>query len=196
MAKDIFVIFLLFLFILIGDSFIISEDKIIYSLNRSQYDSLQNIYNTLGGEHWVWGTSPASGTGIPWSFNASSDPCIDNWQGLGCEDRVNESYLTKISLIRHNLTGYLLENIFQNLSTLISLDLSSNNLSGSLPTSISSLFMLSTLNLSRNEFNATLKNLLSSGHSQLRFLDLSSNKFVGNILVKLRDNGGEQSLEH
>ncbi|CAK8566987.1 unnamed protein product [Lathyrus sativus] len=82
-------------------------------------------------------------------------------------------------LASNSLTGYLPENVS---SPLLHLDLKNNQLTGPLPTSIPS--SLRYLSLSQNRMWGPLTNGLES-LSELEFLDLSTNQFIGRIPAQL-----------
>ncbi|XP_059652127.1 leucine-rich repeat receptor protein kinase HPCA1-like [Cornus florida] len=106
----------------------------------------------------------------------SSNPCADNWEGIGCTN----SRVTSIKLSSMNLVGELSGDI-QSLSELQTLDLSYNKgLTGSLPSSIGNLKELSTLILVGCSFTGLIPESIGSLR-QLVFLSLNSNSFSGPI---------------
>ncbi|KAJ1260560.1 hypothetical protein BS78_10G242000 [Paspalum vaginatum] len=114
------------------------------------------------------------------------------------------SQLRVLSLGRNNLTGELPDDVFDvkplqqlllpsnqiqgrldperiaRLSNLVALDLSYNAFTGELPESISQLPKLEELRLGHNNLTGTLPPALSNW-TALRFLDLRSNSFVGDL---------------
>ncbi|XP_059652124.1 leucine-rich repeat receptor protein kinase HPCA1-like isoform X2 [Cornus florida] len=111
----------------------------------------------------------------PSSWN-SSDPCANDWEGIGC----TKSRVTSITLSSMNLAGQLSGDI-QSLSELQTLDLSYNKgLTGSLPSSIGNLKKLSTLILVGCGFTGLIPDSIGS-LQQLVFLFLNSNSFSGPI---------------
>jgi hypothetical protein len=70
------------------------------------------------------------------------------------------------------------------LSSMVSVDLSSNYLTGGIPEEITSLKLLNNLNLSKKDLNGRIPHEIGFMQS-LETLDLSSNKFSGEILPSL-----------
>ncbi|XP_059652130.1 leucine-rich repeat receptor protein kinase HPCA1-like isoform X2 [Cornus florida] len=106
----------------------------------------------------------------------NSDPCANDWEGIGCTN----SRVTSITLSSMNLAGQLAGDI-DSLSELQTLDLSYNKgLTGSLPSSIGNLKKLSNLILVGCSFTGLIPASIGS-LQQLVFLSLNSNSFSGPI---------------
>ncbi|XP_068314508.1 probable LRR receptor-like serine/threonine-protein kinase At4g36180 [Pyrus communis] len=130
-----------------------------------------------------------------WDASTPSAPC--DWRGVGCDDnRVQELRLPRLHL-GGRITDHLVD-----LRDLRKLSLHSNNLNGSIPSSLSQCALLRVLYLHGNSlsgtlppaiFNLTNLQILNVAHNflsgkisgdipvSLRFLDLSSNTFAGEI---------------
>ena len=127
-------------------------------LKPSQYNALQSLYSSTGGESWSW----ANNSGRKWNFSDSSDPCESQWQGLVCFEGSQVSVgidntLSSIALPGYNLNGTLPDEMFSNLSSIHVFNLSRNSLRGTLPVSMSSLSNLTVLDLSQQaEVDITL----------------------------------------
>ena len=80
------------------------------------------------------------------------------------------------------------------LSSMVSIDLSSNYLIGGIPEEITSLKLLKNLNLSRNYLNGRIPHEIGFMQS-LESLDLSSNKFSGEIPPSLSEHIISELLE-
>jgi hypothetical protein len=94
---------------------------------QEQFYGLKAIFDSLDGANWLW--QPVS-TGAHWNFTGGyehHDPCSDHWQGVNCSVH---SMLTSLALSGYNLNGTLSESIFYNITSLVSLDLSINLISG------------------------------------------------------------------
>ncbi|CAI9266818.1 unnamed protein product [Lactuca saligna] len=103
----------------------------------------------------------------------SQTPCT--WPGISCSgDRV-----TGISLPDNDIAGDLFGN-FSALTELTHLDLSTNTIDGSIPPDLASCRNLKVLNLSHNIMGGGL-NL--TGLTSLQILDLSMNRFSGDIMM-------------
>lgn len=107
----------------------------------------------------------------------NTNPC--NWSGISCTDdgSGSGSRVTGIDLTYNNISGDLYNN-FSSLTALSHLDLSQNYIKGSIPSDLSNCRNLVYLNLSHNMLDGEL-NL--TGLSNLRILDLSVNRILGEI---------------
>ena len=68
-------------------------------LPQEQYDYLKEFHYSLGGENWVYSVTD---DGIKWNFTSGSDPCLNNWKGINCEQNN-----CSISEIRYSLSEFL-----------------------------------------------------------------------------------------
>ncbi|XP_066391025.1 protein STRUBBELIG-RECEPTOR FAMILY 3-like isoform X4 [Miscanthus floridulus] len=129
-----------------------------------------------------------------WTSNGG-DPCNENWQGVSCV----ASNITSIVLSGANLGGQL-GNTLGNFTSLITLDLSNNNiggtipdglpltmqrfflsanqLSGSLPSTLSSLTFLTSMSLNSNHLTGAIPDVFSA-LTGLANLDFSDNNLTG-----------------
>lgn len=111
-------------------------------------------------------------------LNSSASFC--NWYGLTCDH--SSSHVNSIQLSGKNMSGTISSSIFQ-LPNVTNIDLSSNQFAGELSFSFhSSLSSLRYLNLSNNNLTGSLPEFLFSvSFSHLVSLDLSNNMFSGTI---------------
>ncbi|CAI9779452.1 unnamed protein product [Fraxinus pennsylvanica] len=105
-----------------------------------------------------------------------STPC--KWAGITCDDIHHK--VSSIDLSSKNLTGYIPSEIGA-LSFLTFLDLSENFLYGPLPHRITTLQNLTHLDLSSNKLNGSLPQGLSNLTHLIGTLNLSFNEFSGEI---------------
>jgi hypothetical protein len=110
-----------------------------------------------------------------WEEGAVGEDCdICQWYGVTCN---NNGEVIGLNLSDNNLSGSL-NNSIDTFTNLLNLDLSYNNLSGPLPEDIGNLSTLKTLRLNNNNLDQqmtdNLRNLRSLVH-----LDLSYNQFSG-----------------
>ncbi|KAK9926062.1 hypothetical protein M0R45_023316 [Rubus argutus] len=106
-------------------------------------------------------------------WNQSSiNPC--EWPGISC---IGDKRVTGVDLSDSKISGELFGN-FSALTALSSLDLSMNTLSKAIPEDMSQCKSLQHLNLSHNILDGELK---LQGLSQLKVLDLSVNRFYGDM---------------
>lgn len=134
---------------------------------------------------------------LPGWVSNGGDPCMESWQGIQC---VN-SNITGIVLNSANLGGVLGDKL-GNFSSMITIDLSNNliggnipynlpptirnfflsanQFSGNIPTSLSTLALLSDLSLNNNHLNGVLPDAFQS-LNELVNLDLSFNNLSGQL---------------
>ncbi|KAK1364373.1 Receptor-like protein EIX2 [Heracleum sosnowskyi] len=113
------------------------------------------------------------------SYNYYYDDVIARWKGQEFEYGRNFAYLKMIDLSSNELTGEIPTAITR-LLELKGLNLSGNGLSGNVPLEIGQLKVLESLDLSTNKFTGEIP-LSMSGLNFLAFLNLSNNNFLGRI---------------
>ncbi|KAL7596463.1 hypothetical protein Lser_V15G30862 [Lactuca serriola] len=116
-----------------------------------------------------------------------SDPC-NNWVGIGCNNTTH--VIISINLDRFHLRGTLDYLNFSSLTTLQSLNLSTNQLTGSIPLQLGELNSLESLDLSSNGFNGRIPSSLGN-LTRLYYLNLHENSLSGPIPFQL---GGPKDL--
>ncbi|OYX03727.1 MAG: hypothetical protein B7Z05_09145, partial [Thiotrichales bacterium 32-46-8] len=141
---------------------------------QSEYEALQDLYLTAGGDGWTWKAS----VGKVWDFSVYQNPCDQKWQGLNCTVDItqNISNVQELVLAGYNMSGYLTDSL-GNFAKLIKLELKNNTLTGSVPAGLGNLASLQILNLNRNKFTTlpeSLGDLLG-----LTLLDFYSNALAG-----------------
>ncbi|ESW09226.1 hypothetical protein PHAVU_009G110600 [Phaseolus vulgaris] len=112
----------------------------------------------------------------------TSSANICRWHGITCDNNVNSSHVNAVVLSGKNMTGEV-SCIFQ-LPYVTKLDLSNNQFVGEITFnySLNDLSLLRYLNLSSNNLTGSLPQpLFSVLFSNLETLDLSNNMFSGNI---------------
>ncbi|XP_068314738.1 receptor-like protein EIX2 [Pyrus communis] len=101
------------------------------------------------------------------------------WKGIQIEFGENLKLLRSIDISSNNLSGDIPESV-TSLPKLISLNLSRNSFTGVLPNNFGQLEMLESLDLSRNQISGSIPLSFSSLH-YLSVLDLSYNNLSGRI---------------
>ena len=86
------------------------------------------------------------------------DPCINGWYGVTCD---NYFAVVTLDLTNNNVIGSLSASI-GNLINLTKLALSGNGITGSIPSSITSMNNLANLTLSGNQLNGTIPSVPGS----------------------------------
>ncbi|KAK6127847.1 hypothetical protein DH2020_038416 [Rehmannia glutinosa] len=124
-------------------------------------DALLALRSAVGGRTLFWNSTLTT-------------PC--NWQGVQCEN----NRVTVLRLPASSLFGTLPANTLSNLTSLRTLSLRLNHLSGALPEDLSQLSQLRNLYLQGNHFTGSAPSFIFSLHSLVR-LNLASNNFSGEI---------------
>ncbi|KAK9051124.1 hypothetical protein SSX86_027750 [Deinandra increscens subsp. villosa] len=128
---------------------------------------------------------------VPERMGWNGDPCAptnwDAWEGVTCHPNKDESALVifQIDLGNQGLKGYISDKIVL-LTNLVSLNLSSNSLGGTLPAGLGQ-SSLKKLDLSNNEICGSIPDSLSSSNLQLVFLN--GNKLKGQVPEELYSIG-------
>eukprot|EP01043_Picozoa_sp_COSAG02_P078113 COSAG02_NODE_17428_length_1004_cov_1.862983_1_plen_251_part_01 len=151
----------------------------------TQAAALMVIYNGTGGPHWG-GTRGKGRAG--WGDQHSGTVC--HWAGVCCRENATEwgctggdsGVVRGLDLGFNRLTGVLPDDpaIWQALSTLRSLSLRSNTLSGTIPPALCRLEGLVDLNARRNQISGTLPHNLAM-LTDLQHLSLYTNRISGTI---------------
>ena len=116
-----------------------------------------------------------------WQEGANNLNCnVCNWYGVVCND---DQRVIELNLGNNNLTGTIPGSITQ-IDKLRKLNLYSNNLSGPLPTYLNQLSFLSYLDFGRNEFTGPIP-LSISQINNLQTLFLDKNQLSGPLLPSL-----------
>lgn len=135
-------------------------------------------------------TKLSSGNDIPreanWGWNASSDPCNDDWEGIECYN--NTATVKKIVLNGLNLTGFIDAASLCAAIGLTVFSLNSNGVVGTLPEDISKCSRLTHIYLHGNSLSGSLP-LSLSRLSNLKRIDVSNNGFSGSIPDMSRISG-------
>ncbi|XP_010693707.1 leucine-rich repeat receptor-like protein kinase TDR [Beta vulgaris subsp. vulgaris] len=125
----------------------------------------------------------------PTQILSNSSPLWCSWSGIKCAQ--NTSLIISLDLSSRNLSGEIPPEI-RHLSSLKNLNLSKNSFEGNLPTSIFELSELRILDISHNNYNSTFPDGISK-LKFLRHLNCYSNSFIGSLPLDLT---GNQNLEY
>ncbi|XP_074266502.1 uncharacterized protein LOC141589777 [Silene latifolia] len=118
---------------------------------------------------WKYTLNPSSS--LPsWSLSNTHNLC--KWDGVTCNE--NNNGVLAINLVNFGLTGTLIHLNFTSLTSLSILNLSQNNLSGTIPSSIGNISTLTSLDLSDNILSGKIPYQLSY-LLELQYLDLGAN---------------------
>jgi Leucine-rich repeat (LRR) protein len=121
-----------------------------------------------------WGSANTSNTS-----NTSTPPC--NWYGITCNA---DRSVTRIEISGQLYAPDKLKLNFSSLPNLVRLDLSANNLQGSIPLEIGTLSKLTYLDLSNNDLSGELP-LSLTNLTQLVIFNISGNQINGLIPQRL-----------
>ncbi len=140
----------------------------------SEYDALHQIYISLNGPDWTYFSistdDDSLAGGSPWNFaSISNNPCTQQWAFLECYYSGSSCRIEAISMIQvPGLQGEL-PNVFNAFLNLSTVHISSNTeLFGTIPLSITQLSNLTNLNLSSNSLSGTVPSeLCKSTHTYI-----------------------------
>ena len=119
----------------------------------SEILALSDFYQSTAGDHWEWRDDAVYGA--RWNFTLPA-PCTDSWQGIDCEWGLDGSYhVVNLTLSSYNLSGTLPDTI-SDLTQLVFLYLYSNQLTGSIPTAIGQLTHLEVLSFDLNQLTHSI----------------------------------------
>ena len=147
-------------------------------LSPEQYNALQLLYDATDGPNWIYIYS-----GQKWDFSdTSSDPCEDHWSGVACLNDPAASLNTVINLQLggYNLAGKIPEDFAVNMSSLKSLYLNDNQLTGTIPGELGKLYGLRRLYVYSNKLTGVLPVSLQDC-GLLETIDVSNNLLRGNL---------------
>lgn len=147
------------------------------SVSMVEVSALHDLYLSTNGPDWFWNVS----AGSYWNFSVSNpNPCFPIWQGITCEEIVPfNCSIVNVELSQMNLTGSLSESL-ADLSFLVTLNLASNNIKGALPTSLGRLTFLEEMLLGYNDISGFIPSTYC-GLSSIYSMDLSINSIKGHI---------------
>lgn len=130
----------------------------------TERQALTALYNNTNGAGWLNKTNWLSG-----------DPCDNAWYGITCDS--GKTHVTEVGLASNGLTGPLPATLNQ-LTALQTLNVSQNQLSGSIP-SLSGLTVLRSFMAFKNQLSGPIPNL--GGLSALGDFSVYTNQLTGPI---------------
>ncbi|GAB4850526.1 hypothetical protein Ancab_029836 [Ancistrocladus abbreviatus] len=135
----------------------------------SARSALLSLRSSVGGRTLLWDIS-------------SPTPC--SWAGVQCDN--NKTVVTGLRLPGVSLSGQIPLGIFKNLSSLRTLSLRLNRLSGDLPSDLTSCVELRNLYLQGNQISSDIPEFFSSLRNLVR-LNLATNNFSGSVQASLNN---------
>ncbi|PKA46685.1 Putative leucine-rich repeat receptor-like serine/threonine-protein kinase [Apostasia shenzhenica] len=126
--------------------------------------------------------------GLPLRLGWNGDPCVPQqhpWSGVDCQydSKSVKWVIDGLGLDNQGLKGFLPSDI-SNLKHLQSINLSGNSIQGNIPSSVGTISGLQTLDLSYNEFNGSIPESLGQLKS-LQILNLNGNLLSGRVPANL-----------
>ncbi|KAM0016793.1 putative non-specific serine/threonine protein kinase [Helianthus debilis subsp. tardiflorus] len=126
---------------------------------------------------------------VPERMGWNGDPCAptswDAWEGVTCHRDGIALVITQIDLGSQGLKGYISDKVVL-LTNLVSLNLSSNSLGGTIPAGLGQ-HSLKKVDLSNNQITGSIPDSLSS--SNLQLVILNGNKLEGQVPEELYSIG-------
>ncbi|KAL2893063.1 hypothetical protein RDABS01_008972 [Bienertia sinuspersici] len=133
----------------------------------SSRSALISLSSAVGGRTLLWNTS-------------NINPC--SWSGVMCKNDA----VVGLHLPGFSLSGKIPNGVFKNLTSLKTLSLRYNLLSGNLPSDLGSCSELRNVYLQENEFDGEIPEFFSQLRNLVR-LNLASNNFSGQVPVSLKN---------
>ncbi len=145
-----------------------------WATNPQESAALRTLYHLTNGDNWT----DRSGWDDPVSGVNGSPGAECGWHGVTCDGSGN---VTKIDLSGNNLTGLTSAPTTPliDLTNLVELNLSSNHISGVIPSELLSLSSLQKLDLSDNQFNGQVSGI--GGLFSIVELNVSGNQLSGQL---------------
>jgi hypothetical protein len=139
-------------------------------INPTDQNVLESLYSSTLGENWIYNSN----------WMTSENPCdtSDGWYGVTCEQNSKYSFVKGIFLNQNNLQGTLPDDL-NDLSHLQELVLDHNNIRGTLPM-LDSLSLL-TLHLSSNKLSGTIPPNFTLSSTNLISLLMGNNQLSGSL---------------
>eukprot|EP01040_Poterioochromonas_malhamensis_P004341 gene4341-4654_t len=139
---------------------------------EEEWFTLQEIFDKTNGPFWITKTN--------WDFTniSRNNPCINDWYGITISGFLT-CKISSITLSRNNMYG-LLPSSFSNFSGLITINIPSNLLYGSLP-SFQNMPFLQVVNLRNNSFSGSISSEMFINTSTVQTLELEYNRLSGTL---------------
>lgn len=139
--------------------------RIASYVSMDEWNALSSLYSSTVGSGWTTSTG--------WDFSGTGPNGTEcSWYGIQCDAT---PHVTAIDLPNNNLTGTLPD--LSGLSGMIEFDVTGNGLTGSLPASIQNMTALAQIDVSSNQLGGTLDVL--DGMSNLQQFQGDKNEFTG-----------------
>jgi Leucine-rich repeat (LRR) protein len=144
------------------------------NLSTSEFNALYDLYNATSGRYWKWRNESH---GEKWNFHQiNPNPCSENWQGITCQCSNELCELKELDLSTYNLTGTLPESV-GNWKEISLFNVENNHIRGQIPRNISSWNQINSFNAQHNQLSGSLPNSLWSLRN-LSILNLNNNPFI------------------
>lgn len=162
----------------------------IPNLPLYELSALHDFYNSTQGENWAY-----HGNGSPWVFTSTSNPCMEEWEGVFCILPLPRTvyHVAGLSLVEFNLRGTLPATI-GNFTHITQLVLSSSALSGTIPLTIGRLTLLQTIELQTNLLVGSIPDSICK-LTRLTHVDISANHLTGGIPERIGDLFAVKALD-
>ena len=155
------------------------------NIPSDEYEALHELYTALDGQHWDWATAGDLHS-IPWNFSENANPCLDHWQGLVCDYRTDPIlHILEIDLSTYNLVGSIPASI-DTFALLSSLQLSHNHITGRIPNSIGNLTNLIDLRFMENRLTGPIPESFGK-LTNLQIFLLLDNQLTGTLPSVLQE---------
>lgn len=159
--------------------------KLYYELNGDDWNQCSNVISqnesnngdndeNLHVHECVTATTEMGISGVPW---LSPIPECE-WAFIECS---RDEYVMEMRMVANGARGVISYDLVSGFPRLTKLSLRLNHLTGSIPTYLSEIRTLNTLNLYGNSFSGTIPEVLLTDALELQYLNLGSNLLSGTI---------------
>jgi hypothetical protein len=161
---------------------LVNEDEFYvcpYDPNVAQRYILAVLYFATNGEAWLHCSNNTASSCDEDRFLSASHEC--EWGGVGCN---SDNHVISFHMSENNMSGTLPTEL-AHLSLLTEISMDTNALQGTLPSTWNQLTLLEILDLDNNQFTGIFPDSFYNAMTSLRVIDLDHNQLRGSISSRI-----------